>query len=158
MSFVPAKLLASFLTAMETWLVGCLVFVFLALIEYGVVLHVMSATKEKTLEIEDEAKVKKKHKTLIKTLQVWQRKTRGVAEINAYTEGAANTATVSNGDATTTSVAVGAGGGELATKEELRELEDAAERKGQKLDKIALVVLPILYIIFNVVYWIHYMY
>merc|ERR1739848_105305 len=88
LSVVTTAPKASFLTAMETWLVGCLVFVFLALIEYGAVLRVMSTTKEKALEIEDEAKVKKKHKTLIKTLQVWQRKTRGVgSEINYTTDG-----------------------------------------------------------------------
>ena len=39
---------ASSLTAMEAWVVGCLVFVFLALIEYGAVLKVMSSTQEKT--------------------------------------------------------------------------------------------------------------
>ena len=118
---------------METWLVGCLVFVFLALIEYGAVLRVMSTTKEKALEIEDEAKVKKKHKTWIKTLQVWQRKTRGY-EINVSTEGSlANTA--ANGDETTTAISVG--GGEPATKEEINEMENAALRKGQRLDKIA---------------------
>ena len=33
---------------MEAWVVGCLVFVFLALIEYGAVLKVMSSTQEKT--------------------------------------------------------------------------------------------------------------
>ena len=38
----PLSFLASSLTAMETWVVACLVFVFLALIEYGIVLKMTS--------------------------------------------------------------------------------------------------------------------
>ena len=138
------------MTALEVWLVACLVFVFLALIEYGVVLRVMSTTKEKALEIEDEVKVKKKHKTLIRTLQVWQSKTRGgSSEINVSTEESlANTA---NNTATNSVV------GQQAT-EEINEMEDAALRKGQRLDKIALVILPLIYIIFNIMYWVKYIY
>ena len=63
---------ASSLTAMETWVVGCLVFVFFALVEYGAVLKVMSTTQEKADEVQDEAKameVKKKQRTIIAALQ-----------------------------------------------------------------------------------------
>ena len=63
---------------MEFWIVGCLVFVFLALIEYGAVLSVMSSAKQKTDQVEDKAKVKKrnqrKHRAVIGALSVWSGK------------------------------------------------------------------------------------
>ena len=56
------SLLASSLTAMEAWIVGCLIFVFFALIEYGALLKVMSSTKEKTEQVEGEAKVRRRRR------------------------------------------------------------------------------------------------
>ena len=53
---------ASSLTAMEAWIVGCLIFVFFALIEYGALLKVMSSTKEKTEQVEGEAKVRRRRR------------------------------------------------------------------------------------------------
>ena len=56
------SLSASSLTAMEAWIVGCLIFVFFALIEYGALLKVMSSTKEKTEQVEGEAKVRRRRR------------------------------------------------------------------------------------------------
>ena len=68
--------LADSLTAMETWVVGCLVFVFFALLEYGIVLRMVSSSSQKKDEIEHQVKAKKakkqRTKTLMGALQVWQ--------------------------------------------------------------------------------------
>ena len=47
---------------MEAWIVGCLIFVFFALIEYGALLKVMSSTKEKTEQVVGEAKIKRRRR------------------------------------------------------------------------------------------------
>ena len=144
---------ASTLTAMESWIIGALVFVFFALIEYGLVLRVMSASKEKAQEIEGDAKVKKRHRTLIRALQVWQSKTQRNNEINSEAS-LAPSATHNN----TATAHASASGELLPPEEETKLIEETARKKGQRLDKIALLVLPGLYIIFNIVYWSKYMF
>ena len=124
---------------METWVVGCLVFVFLALIEYGIVLRIISGSKEKAEDVQDEVKAqnaKKKHKTLIAALQVWQKqKQQNVRPDNL------------NLDQTL---------GDLQPEELVEEVEKEAKQQTHRADKIAIVVLPILFFIFNLIYWIHY--
>lgn len=134
---------AGTLTAMETWVVGCLVFVFFALIEYGLVLKVMSESKNKATEIEGEAKVKRRHRTVIKALRVWQNKT-------------------SNEDRGSNALDVTQGGEAYSVvdpnkADTAEEVEEEAQTKSHKLDKIALIVLPILFLIFNLFYWTFYL-
>merc|ERR1719362_2381390 len=51
MSVVSTSPKAKFLTAMEVWLVSCLGFVFLAVIEFGIMLLLMSKSKAKEKKI-----------------------------------------------------------------------------------------------------------
>lgn len=134
---------AGTLTAMETWVVGCLVFVFLALIEYGLVLKVMSESKVKATEIEGQAKVKRRHRTVIKALKVWQNKT------NETTASIGNGSDVSPSEAYTVV--------ENNKDDSIEGVEEEAQTKSHKLDKIALIVLPVLFLIFNLFYWAFYL-
>ena len=71
---------------METWVVGCLVFVFLALVEYGIVLKMIGSSQEKAEEIETEIKMKRRKRALLKALQVVQTKRTGITpEVNSTT-------------------------------------------------------------------------
>ena len=78
---------ASTLTAMEVWVVSCLILVFFAVAEYGLLLHTTSKEVSKTSNSQDLMILKKKSQSI------------------------------------------------------------------HKLDKIAIVVLPVLFIIFNIMYW-----
>ena len=44
----------------------------------------------------------------------------------------------------------------IAPDELFEELEKKAKHQTHRLDKIAIVVLPLMFIIFNFFYWIHY--
>jgi hypothetical protein len=63
---------ASSLTAMENWVLACIVFVFLALVEYGVVLKIISSKTDG-----DALETKKEHRiveTALKVVSIFRRK------------------------------------------------------------------------------------
>ena len=132
---------ADSLTAMETWVVGCLIFVFFALVEYGIVLKMVSSSAEKTNEIEDQLKAKKtkkrKQQTIIGALQVWQ----GKNEVQQLPSTQENKLNVTNTE---------------AMADQIVDLKEETENKTHKADKVAMVVLPLLFLIFNIYYWVKY--
>ena len=127
---------------METWVVGCLVFVFFALLEYGIVLRMVSSSSQKTDEIEHQVKAKKakkqRTKTLMGALQVWQGAQNQVHELPSNNE--------SKLSVTQTE----------PMEETLEEIQEETKNKMQKADRVALVVLPILFVIFNLWFWVNY--
>ncbi len=128
---------------METWIVACLVFVFLALVEYGIVLYLISKSSQKTSEIEGEAKSKRRHQALVKVIKDWQNKRGNVnPDINGSpTRNPSRTYTLGSYD----------NQGDL-----IENLEEKAKVQSHKADRIALMVLPLLFLLFNIVYWIEY--
>ena len=127
---------------METWVVGCLVFVFFALLEYGIVLRMVSSSSQKTDEIEHQVKAKKakkqRTKTLMGALQVWQGAQNQVHELPSNNE--------SKLSVTQTE----------PMEETLEEIQEETKNKMQKADRVALVILPILFVIFNLWFWVNY--
>ena len=63
---------ASSLTAMETWVIACLVFVFLALIEYGVVLKIQASKTEKDEDPKQQIRIGKRT-VMAATVDIWQK-------------------------------------------------------------------------------------
>ena len=126
---------------METWVVGCLIFVFFALLEYGIVLRMVSSSAEKTNEIENQVKAKKtkkrKQQTIIGALQVWQ----GKNEVQNVPNSHENKLNMTNTE---------------TIEDELENLEEETKNKTHKADKVAIVVLPLLFLIFNIYYWVKY--
>ena len=58
----------------------------------------------------------------------------------------------------TTNFTMTKGAPENANAEEvIEELQKEAKQETHKLDKIAVVVLPLLFFAFNIAYWLHYM-
>ena len=136
--------LADSLTAMETWVVGCLVFVFFALLEYGIVLRMVSSSSQKKDEIEHQVKAKKakkqRTKTLMGALQVWQNQGQNqVHEMPNNESKLSVTQTLSE-----------------PMEETLEEIQEETKEKMQKADRVALVILPILFIIFNIWFWVRF--
>ena len=127
---------------METWVVGCLVFVFFALLEYGIVLRMVSSSSQKTDELEHQVKAKKakkqRTKTLMGALQVWQGAQNQVHELPSNNE--------SKLSVTQTE----------PMEETLEEIQEETKNKMQKADRVALVILPILFVIFNLWFWVNY--
>ena len=123
-------------------MVGCLVFVFFALLEYGIVLRMVSSSSQKTDEIEHQVKAKKakkqRTKTLMGALQVWQGAQNQVHELPSNNE--------SKLSVTQTE----------PMEETLEEIQEETKNKMQKADRVALVVLPILFVIFNLWFWVNY--
>ena len=91
------------LTAIEVWLVCCIFFIFIALIEYGIVLFIL--TKERKLRERDIGSQKLKS-------QAWPNQ----KEYNIFKP---------------------------------RNFSDLVD----KVDNICLVILPVLFLIFNTIYW-----
>ena len=138
---------AEFLTAMEIWVIGTIVFVFLALVEYGIVLKVISSGEQKAKKVEDEVEEKKKmHRMKKKALQIWKGRSTDVSPTNSRFVASAPTSEKA-------SFSVTANNMEEDAPEEIQ--EEAAEAT-HKIDKIALLVLPILFLIFNMAYWPYY--
>ncbi len=59
---------------MEVWVIGTIVFVFLALVEYGMVLKVISSSSLKAKEIEEKVEQRKAERLKKKALQIWKGK------------------------------------------------------------------------------------
>ena len=136
--------LAESLTAMETWVVGCLVFVFFALLEYGIVLRMVSSSSQKTDEIEHQVKAKKakkqRTKTLMGALQVWQNQGQNqVEEMPSNESKLSVTNTIGE-----------------PMEGTLEEIQEETKEKMQKADRVALVILPLLFVIFNIWFWVRF--
>ena len=127
---------------METWVVGCLVFVFFALLEYGIVLRMVSSSSQKTDELEHQVKAKKakkqRTKTLMGALQVWQGAQNQVHELPSNNEAKLSVTQTE------------------PMEETLEEIQEETKNKMQKADRVALIILPILFVIFNLWFWVNY--
>lgn len=104
LSVVSTAPRAQFLTAMEIWLVSCLVFVFLAVMEYGFNLRLMNKSHNK--------KLSHSPKNML-----------GISLDSTSTD---------------------------------RSSLNKKNKKIQALDKISIVVLPVLFIILNILFWMNY--
>ena len=135
--------LAESLTAMETWVVGCLVFVFFALLEYGIVLRMVASSSQKTDEIEHQVKAKKakkqRTKTLMGALQVWQNHGGNQNQVHELSQNESKFSVTQTTE---------------PMEETLEEIQEATKHNMQKADRVALVILPILFVIFNVWFWV----
>ena len=93
-------------------------------------------------------KRRRKHRTLIGALQVWNGKEPETnPEINQPNSSSQNY-NVTNNNSTA--------GVPDNSEQIIEEFEEEAKNKTHKLDKIAVIVLPPLFIAFNIAYWLHY--
>ena len=94
-------------------------------------------------------KRRRKHRTLIGALQVWSGKE---PEINPDSN-QTNSSSSQNYNVTNNNSTVG---GPENAEPIIEEIEEEAKNKTHKLDKVAVIVLPPLFIAFNIAYWLHY--
>ena len=94
-----------------------------------------------------------RHRTLIGALQVWQGKETETAPVTPNPKNASNYS-VTNGNAenpnneTTKTID--------NSEEMIEEIEGESKKQTHKLDKIAIIVSPLMFLVFNIGYWLYY--
>ena len=119
------------MTAVEAWVIACLTFVFLALIEYGIVSRFENSSKEKVEKLENIL-----NEVTLPPLD--EIDSENILQVQSLQE--------------TFSSKYG------VTQEQIQTQIGAAKRLPYKIDKIAFWLLPFLFLIFNVAYWTYYLY
>ena len=94
-----------------------------------------------------------RHHTLIGALQVWQGKDTETAPVTPNPKNSSNYS-VTNGNTensnneTTKTID--------NSEEMIEEIEGESKKQTHKLDKIAIIVSPLMFLVFNIAYWLHY--
>ena len=132
-SWIIFLILASSLTGLETWVIACLSFVFLAIVEYGLASRVSISSKEKIENLKKEAD--KKYRIAMEA------------------ESSADILNVQSADILNVQSTDRV---HAQDKEELQNQIDKAERLPMKIDRWATFIFPCLFLIFNFFYWAHY--
>ena len=94
-----------------------------------------------------------RHRTLIGALQVWQGKETETAPVTPNPKNLSNYS-VTNGNAensnneTTKTID--------NSEEMIEEIEGESKKQTHKLDKIAIIVSPLMFLVFNIGYWLYY--
>jgi len=149
------------LTAVETWVVSCIIHVFGVLVEYALILKMIQNIKRK------EVRERKREQ---KELQRQMEATRSTSELNLY-QPTENTdlgkQCLVKGDGETSVVRNGGRGETSFTGEPVntrlhrqikRDVKNEKHKELQELvDKVALYLFPCIFIVFNLIYWPYYL-
>jgi len=149
------------LTAVETWVVSCIIHVFGVLVEYALILKMIQNIKRK------EVRERKREQ---KELQRQMEATRSTSELNLYqpnentdvgkqclVKGDGETSVVRNGGRGETSFTADSGNTRLH-RQIKRDVKNEKHKELQELvDKVALYLFPCIFIVFNLIYWPYYL-